>query len=72
MYEGWRTRENRIAALICKRPVFMIRPGSSDLDATLAQYDLTQVVTVTVGAGGPSGTWPLPVYQVTARPGTCS
>ena len=72
VYEGWRTRENRIAALICKRPVFMLRPGGSDLDATRAQFDLNEVLTVTVGAGGPSGTWPLPVYQVTARPGTCS
>jgi hypothetical protein len=72
VYEGWGTRENRIATLICKRPVYILRPSGTDLDPTRARYDLTQVLTVTVGIGGPSGTWPVPVYRVSPRPGTCS
>jgi len=72
VYEGWATREARIASLICSRPVYLLRPGDSDLGQTRAAgYTLQPVVTVAVGAGGPSGSYRLPVYRVDAPAGTC-
>ena len=71
VYEGWNTREARIASLICTRPVFILRPSDAELASTRAAYTLTSVLTVNVGAGGPSGTFPLPVYRVDAPAGTC-
>jgi hypothetical protein len=71
VYEGWGTREARIASLICSRPVFILRPGEGDLEPTRRQYALTQALTVVVGSGGPSGTFQLPVYRVDPPAGTC-
>ena len=64
VYEGWGTRENRIASLICTRPVFIIRLGEQDLVPTRRDYRLTQVATVTVSWGGPTGTSEQPLYRV--------
>ena len=39
VYEGWGTRERRIDALICDRPVYVMRPNDAELDPTRAAYD---------------------------------
>jgi len=70
VYEGWGTREARIASLICERPVFIIRPSTVELGPTLRQYDLTEVARPRVGAGTPTATIPMPLYRV-EPPATC-
>ena len=71
VYEGWGTRENRIAAVICSRPVYLLLIMDRDVDEARAQYNLTLDQKVKVGAGGPSGQWERPVYRVYPKPGTC-
>jgi hypothetical protein len=71
VYEGWGTREARIASLICTRPVFILPVNSRILDPTRKTYDVTPVMTVRVGALGPTAAFDLPVYRVDPRPGTC-
>jgi hypothetical protein len=64
VYEGWETRERRIAALICERPVFILRLSDADLIATRARYRLEPFITVSVAEGGPSATVDRDVYRV--------
>ncbi len=64
VYEGWGTREARIASLICERPVFMLRPSTFELDPTRLLYSLTVVADVEVGYGSPSATTQVPLYRV--------
>ena len=72
VYEGWGTRENRIASLICDRPVFMIRLDPRDYEPTLESYRLTPLVDVRVAAGGPSAVVTRQVYRVEPKdPATC-
>ena len=72
VYEGWGTRENRIASLICERPVFMLRLDPRDYQPTLASYRLTPLIDVRVAAGGPSAVVTRQVYRVEPRdPATC-
>ena len=72
VYEGWGTRENRIAPLICQRPVFILRPGPADLLPTQAAYQLTEFLTVRVALGGPTAIVEARIYQVTPKdPSTC-
>ncbi len=71
VYEGWGTRENRIASLICTRPVFMIHLSEADLDVTRQQYQLTKVATLFVAGGTPMATAHEPLYRVDPYPGTC-
>ena len=71
VYEGWGTREARIAALICTRPVFILPVNRSILDPTAKLYDITPVVTVPIGALAPTAAFKVPVYRVDPRPGTC-
>jgi hypothetical protein len=71
VYEGWGTREARIASLICSRPVFILPVNSGILDPTRRQFDVTQELTVSVGALEPTAQFRLPVYRVTPKPGTC-
>jgi Protein of unknown function (DUF2723) len=72
VYEGWGTREARIASLVCQRPVYVLRLDDADLLATLRSYDLEQVASVRVGAGGPSASLIRSVYRVTPRdPSAC-
>ena len=71
VYEGWGTREARIASLICTRPVFILPVNKSILDPTLKLYDVTPVVTVPIGALAPTAAFKVPVYRVDPRPGTC-
>ncbi len=71
VYEGWGTREARIASLICERPVFIIRPTAAELVPTLMHYQLTEVARVRVGSGTPTATTELPLYRV-EPPASCA
>ncbi len=71
VYEPGGTREERMLALICSRPVYILRPYDAELAPTRQEFALHAAFSVLVGAGGPSGTVPLMVYQVSAVPGTC-
>ena len=72
VYEGWGTREARIASVICTRPVYDLPVNERDLALTRQLYNVTPVVNVTVGSLGPTGVYKLPVYRVDPKPGTCS
>ncbi|MBI3749703.1 MAG: DUF2723 domain-containing protein [Chloroflexi bacterium] len=73
VYEGWVTRERRIASLICERPVFILRLVESDLAPTRQAFRLTPFETVRVAAGGPSASVLRPIYRVDPiDPGTCA
>ena len=67
VYEGWGTRERRIAALICDRRVFILRLTDADLDPTRAAYLLEPFVSVSVAEGGPTATVNREVFEVRAR-----
>jgi hypothetical protein len=64
VYEGWSTRERRIASLICGRPVFILRLRGADLDPTRAQFRVEPFLTVDVAAGGPSAAITQQIYRV--------
>ncbi len=64
VYEGWGSRETRIASLICDRPVFIIRLHESDLVPTRAHFRLTEIVKVRVGSGGPTAVVTRPLDRV--------
>ncbi len=70
-YEGWATREARVATLICERPVFVLRQAEKELVQLRATYDLTAVARPVVSWGGPTGTTPITLYRVAPRAGTC-
>ena len=72
VYEGWGTREARIAALICDRPVFILRLRDSDLAPTSEAYDLSPFLRVKVGAGTPTAVVDRQIERVEPRPETCS
>ncbi len=65
VYEGWGTRERRIASLVCERPVYILRLADGDLVPVLRSYHLEPVTSVRVGAGGPSATLIRTLYRVT-------
>jgi hypothetical protein len=67
VYEGWRTREARIASLICERPVYILRLEDAELDPTRAAYEVEPFIEVPVGYGGPTATVIRPVMRVTPR-----
>jgi hypothetical protein len=72
VYEGWGTREARIASLICSRPVFIERLGDGDLVPTRAAYQLEPFLNVNVAAGGPSAVTQTEIYRVLPLAGqTC-
>ena len=71
VYEGWVTREARIASVICERPVFILRLLESDLLPTRLEYSLTPFLPVRIAVGAPSASFDGQVYRVEARPGTC-
>jgi hypothetical protein len=72
VYEGWVTREARIASVICDRPVFILRLSEGDLAPTRAAYRLTPFLPVQVAVGGPSAEIEREIYRVEPLPGTCS
>ena len=74
VYDGWSSRERRIAALICDRPVFMLRIDDADLEPTRAAYRVVPVTNVMIAQGGPSAAVTRPVFRIqplesTACPG---
>jgi Protein of unknown function (DUF2723) len=72
VYDGWETRERRIASLICERPVFILRLGDADLQPTRAEFQVEPFLTVDVGAGGPSATLTRQVFRVEPQdPAAC-
>ena len=72
VYEGWGTREARIASLVCQRPVYIIRLSDTDLVPTLRSYRLEPVASLEVGAGGPSASLTRSLYRVSPLdPATC-
>jgi hypothetical protein len=72
VYEGWGTRENRIASLICERPVYMVRLDEGDTIPTTERFTVTQVGTVFIAGGGPSAAYERHVFQVTPQsPSDC-
>ncbi len=72
VYEGWGTREKRIASLICTRPVFIIHLSEAELAPTREQFRLTQVARVFIAGGTPTATAYAPLYRVDPLAGTCS
>ncbi len=73
VYDGWGTRERRIAELICERPVFILRLDDVDLDATRAAYHLEPFLEVGVAAGGPSADVSREIFRVTSSdPSGCT
>jgi hypothetical protein len=73
VYEGWGTREARIASLICERPVFILRIGEADLGPTRAAFRLEPFVGVMVAEGGPSAAVSRQVFRVEPLdPARCS
>lgn len=72
VYEGWGTREARIATLICDRPVFLARLNDRDLATTREDYRLEPFLSVRVGYGGPVASVTREVYRVLPRdPNAC-
>lgn len=73
VYEHWGTREERIAALICRRPVFILRLDDRDLTPTRRTFRLEPFMTVRVAAGEPSAAFERPIFRVEPLdPATCS
>ncbi len=66
VYEGWGTREARIASLICQRPVYIIRPADVELIPTAARYRLEPILTVSVAIGTPTAGETRRIYRVHA------
>jgi hypothetical protein len=64
VYEGWGSRERRIASLICQRPVFILRLNERDLAPTRAAFHVEPSLNVRVAQGGPSAAVDRPVYRV--------
>jgi hypothetical protein len=64
VYDGWGTREARIASLICERPVFILRVGEADLEPTRATFRLEPFIGVMVAEGGPSAAVIRQVFRV--------
>ena len=71
VYDGWGTREARIASLICSRPVFILPLREADMTVIRERFSVTRAGTVDVGALAPTAAYRLPVYRIDPRPGTC-
>ena len=68
---GGGTREERMAALVCQRPVLVAAPDESDLAPVRQRFTLNAAFSVMAGADASSGTAPLTVYRVAAPADTC-
>jgi hypothetical protein len=71
VYDGWGTREDAIAKLLCTRPVFILRPSDLALDPTRALFALRPFATVSIGAGGASSIVEGAVQEVLPKSGSC-
>jgi hypothetical protein len=58
-------------AMLCRRPVFILRAHEQDLAAARAAFTLTASFSVVVGVGSPAGATPVAVYRVVAAADTC-
>jgi hypothetical protein len=65
------TREERMLAMVCQRPVYTVRADPSELDAARAVFTLTASFSVNVGVGSPTAATTLTVYRVVATADTC-
>ena len=64
VYDGWGSREARIASLICTRPVFLLRLEDKDLTAIRSSYRVVPVAEVEVGNGGPTASLTRPIDRI--------
>jgi hypothetical protein len=64
VYEHWGDVPNRIASLICERPVFVMRVGESDLVPIQARWTVTPFLTVRSSALGPSAAIDQVIFRV--------
>ena len=71
VYDGWGTREARIASLVCSRPVFMLPLKEADMTVIRERYTVTRALTVNIGALAPTAAYRVPVYRIDPKPGTC-
>jgi hypothetical protein len=72
VYDGWGSRERRIAALVCDRPVFILRLRDRDLLPTRAAYRVEPFLSVRIAQGGPSAAVDRQVFRVEPLdPGGC-
>ena len=71
VYEPGGTREQRMLAMVCQRPVYIVRAYDEELTPTRAEFTLKASFSVVVGVGSPSGATPLTVYRVVATADTC-
>ncbi len=63
-YDGWASRDQRVEALFCHRPVFMVRLRDRDLPSAGDVYRLEPFLTVRVAFGGPSAAVTRQVFRV--------
>jgi Protein of unknown function (DUF2723) len=71
VFDGWGTRERRIASLICERPVFILRLKDRELVPTRDAYRLQPILGVDIAFGTPSATGRSTVYRVVPDPTEC-
>ena len=72
VYEGWGTREARIASLICSHAIFMIRINDADLVPTSQLYKVEPFLPVPGALNGPTAEVKRWIYRVTPHdPGAC-
>ena len=64
VFDGWATRERRIASLICERPVFILRLDDRDLQPTRAAFQVEPFLVVRIAQGGPSAAVNRQVFRV--------
>jgi hypothetical protein len=69
--DGWGTREEAIAAFVCERPVFIVRPDDRELDPARARFELEWKGTLPVATGGTSAVVARPIYEVLGPSGGC-
>lgn len=71
-WEPGGTREERMLAMVCQRPVYIVRAYDQELDPTRQEFTLKAAFSVGVGAGSPVVNKTLTVYRVVATADTCT
>ncbi|MFN8631678.1 MAG: hypothetical protein U0838_15580 [Chloroflexota bacterium] len=71
-WEPGGTRERRMLAIVCHRPVYIVRAYESELEPTRAEFSLKAAFSVVVGVGSPTAATTLTVYRVVATADTCA
>jgi transmembrane protein TMEM260 (protein O-mannosyltransferase) len=64
VYDGWGSRERRIASMVCERPVFILRLDDRDLVPTRAAFRVEPFMAVRIAQGGPAATVDRQVFRV--------